>query len=262
VVEEAAMRIVRCGAAVLLAGASVLVGSPVYGGGVTVPLLDAIVTPDVSTPGSPVTITPASPDDLCPAPGDTLEWTISGPADDLDGTTAVDGTGDWTVETPTPETVGTYDFDAVCVGPDGEGTTVFAEYTATFAVESELDPFQAFLDQSSGPPGDDIELGAIACFGDSGAALFMPPGAVPAFSPDLVDQGLQQYDVVDNQFGGVVPVAADTAPGPYQVVAWCLNEGELAADPVVLSYTVLAAGAVPVPPGGAVAVPAAPSFTG
>ena len=113
---------------------------------------------------------------------------------------------------------------------------------------------QAILDQSSGPRGDDIELGAISnLFGDSGAALFMRPGTVPAFSPDLVDQGLQQYDVVDNQFGGVVPVPADTAPGPYQVVAWCLDAGEPAADPVVLGYTVLAPGAVP--------VPADPAFT-
>jgi len=258
------MRIVRCGAAVLLAGASLLVGTPAHGGGVVVPMLDATVTPNVSTPGSPVSIAPASPDDVCPDGGDTLEWTISGddPADDLEGTTEVDGTGNWIVETPTPETAGNYAFDAVCVGPTEAGTTAFAQYTATFEIGVELDPFQAILDQSSGPPGDDIELSAIACFGDSGAALFMPPGAVPAFSPDLVDQGLQQYDVLDNQFGGVVPVAADTAPGPYQVVAWCLDEGELAADPVVLSYTVLAAGAVPVPPGGAVAVPAAPSFTG
>ena len=51
--------------------------------------------------------------------------------------------------------------------------------------------------------------------------------------------------------GLVIP---DTAPGSYQVVAWCLDAGQLAADPVVLSYTVLAAGAAP--------VAAEPEFTG
>jgi len=257
------MRIVRCGAAVLCVGASLLVGAPAYGGGV--PLLEATVSPDPSTPGAPITITPATiPGDLCPEGGETVQWHVMGDTFATDGTVDVDGSGDWTVEMSAP-VVGTYDFEAECVGPllqvNGEGftpagaaSTLYAQYTATFEVVGELDPFQAILDQSSGPPGDDIELGAIACFGDSGAALFMPPGPVPAFSPDLVDQGLQQYDVVDNQFGGVVPVPADTAPGTYQVVAWCLDAGQLAADPVVLGYTVLAPGAAP--------VAADPDFTG
>ena len=63
---------------------------------------------------------------------------------------------------------------------------------------------------------------------------------------------LQQYDVVDGQFGGVVPVPDDTEPGTYQVVVWC-TEGGRVLDSEVLGYTVT---------DPAVPAPVAPNFTG
>jgi hypothetical protein len=213
--------------------------------------LVATVSPDPSTPGAALTITP---EDLCPD-GDTLFWSIDG--NDVDfsegDSEAVDDGGHWTVET-TADAEGSYTFEGDCYGTEAPKASVgpagfnelFGSYTVEFTVAdaTELDPFQAVLDKSSGQAGDDIELSGIACFGDSGAAVFMPAGPTPDFAADL--PGLQQYDVLENQFGGVVPVPADTEPGTYQVVTWCLEGGAPNADPVVLAYTVLAPGAVPV----------------
>ena len=123
-------------------------------------------------------------------------------------------------------------------------------YVGELTVEGAALPpeFSASLDTSSGYAGDDIELSAMDCPGAGGAALFMPVGSAPELGEGLVDQGLQQYDILDGQFGGVVPVPADTAPGTYQVVVYCSRSAldPTNADVVVLGYTVLAPGATPV----------------
>ena len=272
------MRMIRRCAVVLSAMALAMAGMAVASaltadaGVPAVPALNAMVDPDPTVPGDETEVFPSSPADVCPVAQGTdpadydLFWSVErsdAPGTEIDGgDEALSSDGDWTAFLTTDDyQPGEHTFIADCVffppapasvGPAGAPGTTVATYDQTFEVAGELDPFQATLDKYSGPPGDDIELGAIACFGDSGAALLMPAGAVPPFSPDL--EGLQQYDVLENQFGGVAPVPADTPPGTYQVVAWCLEGGQPNADPVVLSYTVLAPGAE--------AVPAAPDFTG
>jgi len=264
----------------VVAGATgLVVASPVLAG-LGPGALDASVSPDPAEPGASVTaesVDPCPPPDdgpiLVPAglPAEEVTWFVSTPDPEspadivLDGSAPLDGDRHWATTFPAPAEEGEYAFYAFCPSSplvaaeesDGVGvagiTNPYQYGPILFSVEAAGPAeFTATVDQSSGLPGDDIELTGIDCAGDSGAAALLPVGTPPAH-PDEVDEDvLQQYDVVDGQFGGVVPVPADTAPGTYQVVAWCMAGGDV-LDTEVLGYTVLAAAAP---------VPAAPDFTG
>jgi hypothetical protein len=269
----------------LAAGATgaVAAGPVQAGGGPGIGALDASLSPDPVAPGATVTVESVDP---CPIPDDGpiivpavaaggpiegLTWFVStpnptSPADIVDdGSASLDGDRHWVVTFPAPAEEGDYAFYGFCpslavaaasetdeVGAAGV-TNPYQYGPILFTVEAAgaLD-FTAALGKASGLPGDDIDLTGIRCAGDSGAAALLPVGAPPASPADVDEAVLQQYDVVDGQFGGVVPVPAGTAPGTYQVVVWCM-EGADVLDTEVLAYTVLAAAAP---------VPAAPSFTG
>ena len=93
--------------------------------------------------------------------------------------------GSWEVEFSAPDVEGDYEFYASC-GPDEVEEVAFAAGGAPddsgqygpidLTVAAGELVFDASLDKSSGPPGDDIELTAIQCDGDSGAAAFLPVG--------------------------------------------------------------------------------------
>lgn len=259
-------------AAVLVAAGAVgLVAGPASSGGP--PVLEATLVPNPAQPDDDVTATPATAGDNCPielqvngvgtagSSGLILEWAlVDDSSTEIDGGTApVGAEGAWEVTFTAPG-VGVYDFVAACVlelvdvGVEAAGFSAVATYEEQLVVEGVAPvEFDATLDQASGPPGDDIELTGVNCSGTHGAAALLPVGPAPAH-PDEVDEGiLQQYEIIDGQFGGVVPVPDDAAPGTYQVVVWCMDE-DLVEDTEVLGYTITAPGAVP--------VPAAPTFTG
>lgn len=242
---------------------------------------DAELTPNPAAPGETVT---ASSIDPCPpilvvnradtaapagpAPVSNVHWLLTTPdpggqedvVDEGDVDAAPDGS--WEVGFAAPDEEGDYEFYAFCesdapelapaVVPAGEPEPSGNYGPIDLTVAAAQVEFDASLDKASGAPGDDIELIAIECAGDSGAAALLPVGDPPA-SPDEIDEDvLQQYDVLDGQFGGVVPVPAATTPGTYQVVVFCMQGGDV-LDSEVLAYTVLAAAAP---------VPGAPDFTG
>ncbi len=242
---------------------------------------EATLSPNPAEPGETVTATSVDPcppilvvnsaeADAAPAgplPVSTVFWFLTTPdpdseADVVDeGDVEADPDGSWEVEFSAPDDEGAYEFYASCsteaqavalAAALGGGGSDSGEYGPVDLVVAAGDDFSASLDKSSGLPGDDIELTAIQCDGDSGAAALLPVGDPPP-TPFTVDEDvLQQYDVIDGQFGGVVPVPDDTAPGTYQVVVWCVVQTRV-VDSQVLGYTVLAA---------ADPVPAAPDFTG
>lgn len=266
---------------VVAGAAGLVVAGPVQaGGGPGIGALDASLSPDPVAPGGTVTVESVDP---CPAPDDgpiivpaglpaeEVTWFVSTPDPEspadivLDGSAPLDGDRHWATTFPAPAEEGEYAFYAFCpslaLAAAGESDGVGAAGVSNpyqygpilFTVEAAGPAeFSATLDQSSGLPGDDIELTGINCAGDSGAAALLPVGDPPAGPGEVDEDVLQQYDVIDGQFGGVVPVPAGTAPGTYQVVAWCMAGGDV-VDTEVLGYTVLAA---------AVPVPATPTFTG
>ena len=272
-----ARAVVGATALAVASAAGFMVVSPANAGGPGTGALDATLSPDPVAPGGEVTVTPVDP---CPiaapvaAPAGlvvgTLEWIVTTPDPDDesdvvdDGDAPITSDGLWEVVFNAPAEPGDYEFYGFCntdievdeqgVRPAGEvaNPEQYGPIPFTVAGVEEL-AFEASLDKASGPPGDDIELTAIQCDGDSGAAALLPVGPPPASPSDVDEDVLQQYDVLQGQFGGVVPVPDDTAPGTYQVVVWCMGQGEV-LDSEVLGYTVLAPGAAP--------VPAAPDFTG
>ncbi len=261
---------------VVASAVGLLVANPVEAGGPPVGALQASLSPSPAAPGATVSVSSIDPcptiedQRLAPAAGpvvEQVEWFLSTPdplsPDDIliEGAAPLDGERHWEDAFTAPSAEGEYSFYAFCpalgllevegLAPAGEGNA-FSYGPIALTVAAAGEEFSASLDQASGLPGDDIELTGIRCAGDSGAAALLPVGTPPAH-PDEVDEAiLQQYDVLDGQFGGVVPVPADTEPGTYQVVTWCMG-GDEVLDAAVLGYTVLAAAAP---------VPVAPTFTG
>ena len=186
-----------------------------------------------------------------------LEWHVSGDDPALTSTARPTSTvrATWTVETSAPATVGTYDFEAECVVRSSvRGGSRPAPGTLRRVHRDVRGRSASWIRSRPSSTSPRVRPGTTSSSAPSPASVTAAPrcscrpGPSPPSRPDLVrPRPPAVRRAWTTSSAAWCPVPADTAPGPLPgggVVP--RRRRQLAADPVVLGYTVLAPGAVAV----------------